>query len=97
MDKRTMWKAELTVSGVQIIRIPEGAEIKYVNAQQEVICVWYYCDPNARLTERRIAVCGTGHPAPNPSQGKYLGSCFLRGGNLVFHVFEEIVAEASNG
>lgn len=82
----TIWKATLKALDVQEVEVPESAEFLTAREQNETLCVWFRCDPSRRLTKRRIAVCGTGHPAP--SDGRYIGTGFLMGGQLVFHVFE---------
>jgi hypothetical protein len=82
---RTIWKATLLPFGTQEIEVPQGAEMLCAREQGDEMCVWYRCDPVAPKEQRRIAICGTGHPAPD---GRYLGTCALDGGTLQFHVFE---------
>jgi uncharacterized protein (DUF934 family) len=84
---RTVWKTVLTPAVVQQIQVPAGTEMLCAREQNEEICVWYRCDPdpNAIIERRKIAVIGTGHPAP--ADGRYLGTASLRGGSLMFHVF----------
>lgn len=81
-----IWKAVLAPTDVQYIRVPEGAELLTARDQLEQICVWFKCEPDKPLSPRRINMCGTGHDAPD---GRYLGTGFLHGGQLVFHVFEQ--------
>lgn len=87
-----IWKQILAAADTQNIEVPVGAEILCAREQYEAVCIWFRCDPSPDKETRRIAVCGTGHPAPSPDQGRYLGTAFLRHGALVFHVFEEIPA-----
>lgn len=82
---RTIWKSVLKVLDVQEINVPVGAEMLCAREQFEHICVWYRCDPSANLEPRKIAIIGTGHPAP--ADGRYLGTAALHGGQLMFHVF----------
>jgi hypothetical protein len=86
----TIWKAVLKATDVQDIEVPEDAELLTAREQNEQLCVWFKCDPSKPLSKRRIAVCGTGHPAPEGA--RYVGTGFLMGGQLVFHVFERIHA-----
>lgn len=80
----TIWKATLKEpSG--ILDLPEGAEILCAHEQFEEICLWFRCSPQAPKRSRAFAVVGTGHPAPE--DGEYIGTAFLQGGGLVFHVF----------
>lgn len=82
----TIWKATLKQENVQDVPMPDGAHILCAREQGNDICVWFRCDPKQPMRPRRIAVVGTGHPAPDT--GNYLGSASLMGGSLIFHVFE---------
>ena len=82
----TIWKAILKPVDVQDIEVPEGAELLTARDQFEQLCIWFTCDPEKQMTKRRIAICGTGHAAPQDA--RYVGTGFLHGGQLVFHVFE---------
>lgn len=84
-----VWKATLQMIDVQSIEVPELAEMLCAREQHGQIAVWFRCDPDARRTRRRIAVCGTGHPAPDPAFWRHIGTASLSGGSLIFHVFEE--------
>ena len=84
----TVWKAILKPADVQEIDVPEHAEILTARDQHEQLCVWFKCNPNNPVTKRTIAIVGTGHPAPGG--GRYVGTGFLHGGQLVFHVFEHV-------
>lgn len=83
---RTIWKFPLRVNDVQDIEMPRGATILHVNLQYNTICLWALVDPDATRERRLIAICGTGHSAPD--DGRYIGSVMMMGGDLVFHVFE---------
>jgi hypothetical protein len=83
----TIWKAVLQWEDMQEISVPAGAEMLCAREQNEEIAVWFKCDPEAKKVPRKIAMCGTGHPAPD---GRYLGTAALRGGKLMFHVFEVV-------
>lgn len=82
---RTIWKTILKLVDVQEIEVPAGAEMLCAREQFDTICVWFRCDPDAPKEHRKIAVVGTGNPAP--ADGRYLGSASLYGGQLIFHVF----------
>lgn len=86
---RTICKATLKPAYAQQIEVPAGAELLCAREQFEEICVWFRCDPTAPKEKRDIAIVGTGHDAPG-SEGRYLGTASLRGGALMFHVFERI-------
>lgn len=84
-----IWKTVIHLRDVQQIDIPNDAEILCAREQFEQICIWYRCNPVAPTSPRIIAIVGTGNPAPL-DDAKYLGTAFLRGGQLIFHVFEKI-------
>lgn len=84
----TIWKATLKATDVQDIEVPADAELLTARDQHGELCVWFKCNPMNPPTKRRIAIVGTGHPAPEDA--RYVGTGFLHGGQLVFHVFERI-------
>jgi len=84
----TVWKTELKLRDVQDIDVPEGAELLTAREQHEQVCVWFKCDPLNLKIKRRIALVGTGHPAPDGA--RYVGSAHLQGGSLILHVFERV-------
>ena len=86
---KVIWKAVLKLTPAQSIHVPEGAELLHAREQFEEVCVWFRCDPNAVLTQRWIAIVGTGHEAPD-ADGRYIGTASLRGGHLMLHVFERV-------
>lgn len=85
----TVWKSVLNLTDSQRIEVPVGAELLCVREQFEEICVWFRCDPSAKKEMRDIAIVGTGNPAP-AEEGRYLGTASLKGGALMFHVFERV-------
>jgi hypothetical protein len=84
----TIWKSVLKATDVQDIDVPEDAELLTAREQYGELCVWFKCDPSKPATKRRVAICGTGHPAPEGA--RYVGTGFLSGGALVLHVFERV-------
>lgn len=85
----TIWKQTLQPADVQVIMAPEGAEMLSAREQFDHICVWFRCDPSKPLRARKLAIVGTGNPAPD-GDGRFLGTASLRGGQLMFHVFEQV-------
>lgn len=82
---RTIWKIALSPIDKQEVQIPDGAQLLCAREQHDTICIWFACDPRAPTVPRRIAIVGTGHPAP--LQGQYLGTAHMLGGRAVFHIF----------
>ena len=87
----TIWKAVLPWEAEPAIEVPQGADLLCAREQNEEICVWFRCDPKMVKEKRTLIVCGTGHPtAPHAAAARYLGTASLRGGKLMFHVFEKL-------
>lgn len=86
----TIWKTVLAKLPLQLIEVPAGAEMLCAREQYNEMCVWYRCDPGSPKEPRTIAICGTGHPAPEAAEARYLGTCALNDGTFQFHVFEKI-------
>ena len=88
--KKTIWKFELETTDKQTLKMPVGAKILTVQTQNEKPCLWALVDPNAEKEDRFIEVFGTGHPigCDMGVDRKYISTYQLRGGSLVFHVFE---------
>lgn len=87
MGKQVIWKAELSILPSQVIEIPAGAVFLAAREQNDHVCVWFTCDPDAPNVERTIGISGTGHPTPD-GVCVYIGTAVVFGGNLVWHVFE---------
>lgn len=79
-----VWKFDIAAQD-QRITIPQGAKLLYVATQRKVPCLWALVDPLAPEVQRRISVVGTGQSVP---EGKYVGTLFIMGDALVFHVFD---------
>lgn len=70
-----------------IIPMPKGAEILYLGVEQGVLCIWARVNTEEQREGRVFRIAGTGHSLES-DVGKYLGTFFLAGAALVFHVFE---------
>lgn len=81
---KTIWKLTLN-EALARVEVPKGTEFLTAREQNDQICVWFLCDPDAPKEARTLEICGTGSAG---SDGRYLGSCHLRGGAFIFHVFE---------
>lgn len=82
-----VFKFDLPLEDIASIRMPRGAEVLYVAAQDGVPRVWALVNPTAPKESRNFRVAGTGHPI-GKAVGRHLGSFQLHDGALVFHVFE---------
>ena len=71
--------------------MPQGAEILTVQTQGQIPCLWALVDPEAPTELRIIELYGTGDPFHEGSKPrKYIGTCQIKGGESVFHVFEYV-------
>lgn len=89
--KKQIWKFIVTPDGAPI-KMPKGAEILTVQSQGEQACVWALVDPNNEMEERYFEVYGTGHNIHYDMgiNRKYINTFQLKGGSLVFHLFERV-------
>jgi len=70
--------------------MPCGARILAVHEQHNTVCLWAQVDPEADKEFRHFRVYGTGHEIPDAAL-TYLGTVFIDGGHLVWHVYEDIL------
>ncbi len=84
-----IWKWTLTITDLQILQMPEGAQVLGVQPQGEMPQLWALVDEKAPIVDRKFATYGTGNPMPDGDIGTYIGTYQLRGGFLAFHVFEQ--------
>ncbi len=89
---KTVWKFAIQPLHVQHVKMPEGAKILCVGVQNGEAFLWAEVDPSAKETHRRIQVEGTGHEMHDELENdrRYIGTFFLSGGELVYHVYERI-------
>jgi hypothetical protein len=85
----TVWKSVLRYTQQQTVRMPAGAEILHVALQNGVPNIWYRCDPNQPMEDRRIAIVPTGKASPDPSEGRYIGTLIYVNG-AIHHYFDYI-------
>jgi hypothetical protein len=89
---RTIYKYKIETTDRQEIRMPQYSRILTVQTQYEAPCLWAEVDDTMEMVERHIETFGTGHSIP-VGLGVvriYIGSYQLRGGALIFHVYERI-------
>jgi len=85
---KTIYKYPLAITDEQIITMPFEARILTVQVQDGVPCLWALVEPDWKPEPRRILTFGTGHPIPDGTAGRHVGTYQVQGGSLVFHVFE---------
>lgn len=88
-----IWKYPVPYEAAFEHEMPAGAEVLAVQTQHqgnprlEQMVMWARVDQDAPRETRRFQLAGTGNE-PWRKLGRYLGTCQLNGGSLVFHVFE---------
>ncbi len=95
---RRIWKYKMRVADEQAVLLPKGAKILSVGVhrdfhpdgtvENEIPCLWALVETTADEEVRGIAMRGTGHPADGMEDAVFLGTIFMFGGRLVFHIFE---------
>ena len=89
---KTVYKYEVQPGYMhQAIIMPVGAELLHVDCQSQAVFVWALVDSSSdgkSMVTRRFRLAGTGHPIAWQDNLVYRGTFQLRGGSLVFHLFE---------
>jgi hypothetical protein len=91
---RTIYKYPVEVDDEFTIGLPEGARVLSVDTQHGEPVMWALVDPTAPTTNRTFRVIGTGHPIEDAAELAFVGTFQMRGGSLIFHLFEKSPAEA---
>jgi len=81
-----VWKFSVPVSDEFELEMPRHAEILFIAVQDDSPFIWARVVPGRHKETRKFKLRGTGHPIDTVST--HLGSFMLRGGALVFHLFE---------
>lgn len=88
MSNRRVYKYPLRVNDEVSVMLPFGAEVLTVQEQRGEPCLWALVDPAMREIEYVFRIAGTGHDIEWKEGMVHCGTFQLRGGELVFHVFE---------
>jgi hypothetical protein len=84
-----VYKYAVPIADQFTLKLPEGAEILSVHAQQNTPYFWALVEPTALLEKRHFRLAGTEHPIEESrEQLKFIGTVHLHDGALVFHLFE---------
>lgn len=88
---KKIFKYPLEVEDKQVVMMPVDAQILCIQVQHGTPCIWALVDPAlAASQERTLLTFGTGHELPTGLELSYIGTYLVHGGNLVFHVFEQL-------
>ncbi len=83
---KTVLQYPLDFRELQSIKVPRGAQPLTVQDYNGIKTLWALVDPVATLEERKIAIVGTGSPAPDDGS-IYLGT--FQTDYCVWHYFME--------
>lgn len=85
----TIYKYPIEVTDFQKVKLPLNAKILTAQTQNGFLCLWAQVEEkNTTIEERSIEIFGTGHPMTDTLNRKYISTVQMKGGSLVFHVFE---------
>jgi hypothetical protein len=85
--QRAVWKYSLSgIDHTLTLQVPSGASVVHVDNQHETACLWFEVSPDAPKDARHFQLICTGETIPY--MAVYRGSCLLRAGTLVLHVYE---------
>ena len=85
----TVYKYDVPTEDEFTIAMPAGARVLTFQVQHDALMLWALVDPDARETNRRFRLAGTGHPIWHDDAAlRFVGTVQLHGGALVFHLFE---------
>ncbi len=87
---QTVWKFAIPIGDEFSLTMPGGAKILTVQTQFDQPFIWALLDPSAPIEMRHFRLAGTGHPVSAGDRLKHVGTFQLRGGELVFHLFEKL-------
>lgn len=89
MSDQRIYKYPVHISDAFSVPMPRGAVVLSVATQDDCPQMWARVDPAQPMSPRRFHVAGTGHPLTGV-EGRFIGTFLMRGGALVFHLFEAI-------
>ena len=84
---KRVYKYEVPINDRCAIMMPVGARLLHLAEQDGAPCLWALVDPVAPVEARHFRLAGTGHDVDCHILA-YVGTVLLRGGALVFHLFE---------
>lgn len=87
---QAVYKYSVPMTDYFKLALPVGARVLTVQAQGDEACLWALVDPAAEKETRSFRLAGTGHPIDERLDLRFISTFQLRGGLLVFHVFEVV-------
>lgn len=86
----TIWKYTIPPDHKFILSLPWNAEVLCVQVQHDIPYIWALVNPDSPKQDRLFLSLSTGQRLSHtdPASLRYVGTFQLRGGSLVFHLFE---------
>lgn len=85
--KLKVFKYPVSIEGQFELEMPQGAKSLKFEAQNGQLCLWALVDIDRPTLPRKFQLASTGYTIME-GMG-YVGTAFLHGQDLVFHLFEE--------
>lgn len=85
----TIYKYPVPLEDRFELELPPRAGVVHFAEQDGEVFVWVRLNPEARKETRTFYVRGTGHPLPEGRVLGHVGTCFHRGGEFVWHLFQD--------
>ena len=89
MRDRRIYKYKLQPHLRNIINMPKGSILRFIDEQDGDVYVWAEVEPDAGTVKRKLLVIPTGFQSI-PKGTVYIGSCQVRAEGLVWHVYEDV-------
>lgn len=94
---KTIWKYRLDVADEISVEMPVGAKVLTARDQGDDICVWALVDQDQmQMRAKTFIVVPTGRQIDEAGL-RYVGTAYVRGGMLIFHIFEKVGEEDTGG
>lgn len=87
MKPDRIWKFELQITDIQIVKMPRHAQLLTVQVQHGKPMLWAAVNQLDEKVGRIISIYGTGRNLDSV-EALYVGTVQLMSGNAVFHVFD---------
>jgi hypothetical protein len=86
-----VFKYDVPIADSFKLTLPKHAKVLSFQAQRDRPQIWALVDPEEATMEREYRLAGTGHPIEDRENDlHYIGSCQIKDGFLVWHLFEVI-------
>jgi len=84
---KTIWKFPFEITDSFSVVMPIDSQFLHVAEQHSKACMWYGVDTDLPDCLYYFVLRGTGHKLDG-TEGRFLGTFMMYGGDLIFHLFE---------